>query len=336
MNTTRRHHLGLALAAAALLGTLGSASPALAQTEAWPSRPIKWIVPFPPGGPTDTFSRAVAQQLAARLGQPVVVENRAGAGGGVGMAALAKSPPDGYTIGLSTTGTHAINPTLYGARIGYDPLKDFTPLTLAVSYVNMLVINANHPAKTVKELVEYAKANPGKVMFGSAGNGSSNHLSGEVLKMVSGAPMQHVPYKGSALALNDTISGQITYMFDILNVAIPQSRGGRVRALAVTSSKRSPYIPEVPTMEEAGVPGYSAAGSDLWFGIMAPAGVPKPVAAKLQSTLVTVLRSPEMRQIIRQQFFEPYTSTPDEFAKVIREDGVKWARIIKESGARVD
>ena len=334
MKANRRHALGLALATT--LAGLGTANPVFAQAEAWPSRPIKWIVPFPPGGPTDTFSRAVAQQLAARLGQPVVVENRGGAGGGVGMAALAKSPPDGYTIGLSTTGTHAINPTLYGARIGYDPLKDFTPLTLAVSYVNMLVINANHPAKTVKELVEYAKANPGKVTFGSAGNGSSNHLSGEVLKMVSGAPMQHVPYKGSALALNDTISGQITYMFDILNVAIPQSRGGRVRALAVTSSKRSPYIPEVPTMEEAGVPGYSAAGSDLWFGIMAPAGVPKPVAAKLQSTLVTVLRSPEMRQVIRQQFFEPYTSTPEEFAKVIREDGVKWAKIIKESGARVD
>ena len=336
MNTPRRHTLGLALAAATLLGGLGAASPALAQAEAWPSKPIKWIVPFPPGGPTDTFSRAVAQQLSARLGQPVVVENRAGAGGGVGMAALAKSAPDGYTIGLSTTGTHAINPTLYGPRIGYDPLKDFTPLTLAVSYVNMLVVHANHPAKTVKELVEFAKANPGKVTFGSAGNGSSNHLSGEVLKMVAGAPMQHVPYKGSALALNDTIAGNITFMFDILNVAIPQSRSGRVRALAVTSSKRSPYIPEVPTMEEAGIPGYSAAGSDLWFGIMAPAGLPKPVATKLQSTLVTVLRSPEMRQIIRQQFFEPYTSTPEEFAKVIREDGVKWAKIIKESGAKVD
>ena len=295
-----------------------------------------WIVPLPPGGPTDTFSRAVAQQLAVQLGQPVVVENRAGAGGGVGMAALAKAPPDGYTIGLATTGTHAINPTLYGARIGYDPIKDFTPLTLAVAYVNMLVINANHPAKTVKELVEYAKANPDKVSFGSAGNGSSNHLSGEVLKMVSGAPMQHVPYKGSALALNDTISGNITFMFDILNVAIPQSRSGRVRALAVTSGKRSPYIPEVPTMEEAGVPGYAAAGSDLWFGIVAPAGLPKPVAEKLQSNLVAVLRSPEMRQVIRAQFFDPYTSTPEEFTKVIREDGAKWAKIIKESGAKVD
>ena len=324
----------LSLVAAALAGP--ALNPAQAQPEVWPSRPIKWIVPFPPGGPTDTFSRAVAQQLSAALGQPVVIENRGGAGGGVGMAALAKSAPDGYTIGLSTTGTHAINPALYGSRIGYDPIKDFTPLTLAVSYVNMLVINANHPAKSVKELVEYAKANPEKVSFGSAGNGSSNHLSGEVLKMVTDAPMQHVPYKGSALALNDVLGGQITFMFDILNVAIPQSRGGRVRALAVTSSKRSPFAPDVPTMEEAGVPGYAAAGSDLWFGIMAPAGLPKAVADKLQSTLVTVLRSPEMRQITRAQFFEPYTSSSAEFLKLIRDDGAKWARIVKQSGARVD
>ena len=328
MNTFRRRSLMLSLATTML------ASSAWADT--WPNRPIKWIVPFPPGGPTDILSRTVAQQLQVALGQPVVVENRGGAGGGVGMQALAKSAPDGYTIGLSTTGTHTINPALYGDRVGYDPIKDFTPLTLAVSYVNMLVVNANHPAKNVKELVDYAKANPGKVSFGSAGNGSSNHLSGEVLKMLAGVQMQHVPYRGSALAMNDTISGQITFMFDVLNVAIPQSRSGRVRALAVTSSKRSPYLPEVPTMEEAGVPGYSAAGSDLWFGIMAPAGLPKPIADKLQSELVKVLRSPEMRQAIRAQFFEPYTSSSEEFLKVIRSDGAKWAKIVKESGARVD
>ncbi|HOB95036.1 MAG TPA: tripartite tricarboxylate transporter substrate binding protein [Aquabacterium sp.] len=324
------------LAAAAAATTFALPTASHAQAAAWPTRPIKWIVPFPPGGPTDVFSRAVAQQLQAALGQPVVVENRGGAGGGVGMQALAKSAPDGYTIGLSTTGTHAINPALYGEKLGYDPLKDFTPLTLAVSYVNMLVVHANHPAKNVKELVEYAEANPGKVMFGSAGNGSSNHLSGEVLKLLTGAPMQHVPYRGSALAMNDTIAGQITSMFDILNVAIPQSRSGRVRALAVTSGKRSPYSPDVPTMEEAGVPGYSAAGSDLWFGIMAPAGLPNPVADKLQAALVTVLRSPEMRQTIRAQFFEPWTSTPEDFLKVIRTDGAKWAKIVTESGARVD
>ncbi len=338
MSAHHRRILLQTLAAAAAAATLAWPALALAQAQTadWPNRPIKWIVPFPPGGPTDVFSRAVAQQLQANLGQPVVVENRGGAGGGVGMQALAKSAPDGYTIGLSTTGTHAINPALYGEKLGYDPVKDFTPLTLAVSYVNMLVINANHPARNVKELVEYAKANPGKVSFGSAGNGSSNHLSGEVLKLMTGASLQHVPYRGSALAMNDTIAGQITFMFDILNVAIPQSRSGRVRALAVTSSRRSPFAPDVPTMEEAGVPGYSAAGSDLWFGIMAPAGLPRPVADKLQAALVTVLRSPEMRQTIRGQFFEPYTSTSDEFMKVIRTDGAKWARIVKEAGAKVE
>ncbi len=332
MNILRRRTVVLSL----LATVLACALPSPAWAQAWPSKPIKWIVPFPPGGPTDVFSRTVAQHLQAALGQPVVVENRGGAGGGVGMQALAKSAPDGYTIGLSTTGTHAINPALYGDKVGYDPVKDFTPLTTAVSYVNMLVINANHPAKTVKELVDYAKANPDKVSFGSAGNGSSNHLSGEVLKMVTSVPMQHVPYRGSALAMNDTISGQITFMFDILNVAIPQSRSGRVRALAVTSSRRSPYAPDVPTMEEAGVAGYAAAGSDLWFGIMAPAGLPKPVADKLQSELVKVLRSPEMRQAIRAQFFEPYTSSSDEFLKLIRTDGAKWAKIVRASGARVD
>ena len=307
-----------------------------ASAQTWPAKPIKWIVPFPPGGPTDTFSRAVAQKLSESLGQPVLIENRGGAGGGVGMDALSKSPPDGYTIGLSTTGTHAINPALYGAKIPYDALKDFTPLTLAVTYVNILVINPNHPAKTVKELVEYAKANPGKVSFGSAGNGSSNHLSGEVLKTLSGAPMQHIPYKGSAPALTDVMSGNITFMYDILNTSLPQVRAGRVRALAVTSAKRSPYAPEVPTMEEADIAGYSAAGSDLWFGIMGPAGIPKPIVTKLNAELIKVLRSPDLRERVRGQFFELWTSTPEEFQKVIRADHAKWGKIVKDSGARVD
>jgi tripartite-type tricarboxylate transporter receptor subunit TctC len=307
-----------------------------ASAQTWPAKPLKWIVPFPPGGPTDTFSRAVALKLAEALGQPVVIENRAGAGGGVGMDVLSKSAPDGYTIGLSTTGTHAINPALYGAKIPYDALKDFTHLTLAVSYVNILVINPNHPAKSVKELIEFAKANSGKVTFGSAGNGSSNHLSGEVLKTLAGAPMQHIPYKGSAPALTDVMAGNITFMYDILNTSLPQTRAGRVRALAVTSAKRTPYAPEVPTMEEAGVPGYSAAGSDLWLGISGPKGIPKPLVARLNSELIKVLRSPDMRERVRGQFFDLWTSTPEEFAAVIKADAEKWGKIVRESGARVD
>jgi len=329
MTTFRRTLLAAGLACAALL-------PATSFAQAWPAKPLKWIVPFPPGGPTDLLSRAIAQGLSESLGQPVVIENRGGAGGGLAMDALAKSPPDGYTIGLPTTGTHAINPALYGSKLPYDPVRDFTPLTLAVSYVNIMVINPAHPAKNVAELVEYAKANPGKVTFGSAGNGSSNHLSGEVLKALTGAPMQHIPYKGSAPALTDVMAGNTTFMYDILNTSLPQVRAGRVRAIAVTSSKRSPYVPDIPTMEEAGVKGYSATGSDLWMGVMGPRGIPKPIADKLNAELIKVLRSPAMREKIRAQFLDPWTCTPEEFLQIVKTDLAKWSKIVKDSGARVD
>lgn len=306
---------------------------ALAQ---YPAKPIRWIVPFPPGGPTDTFSRPVAAKLSALIGQPVIVENVGGAGGGIGIERVARSPADGYTVGLATTGTHAINPHLYGARLKYDALKDFTPLTLAVRYVNILVVNPAVPAANVQELVAYAKANPGKVTFGSAGNGSSNHLSAEVLKYVTGAPMQHVPYKGSAPALTDLIAGNITCMFDILVTSLPQVRSGRVRALAVTSATRSPFAPDIPTMDESGIKGYSEAGADLWFGIVAPAGLPKAVTGKLNALLVEALRSPDERQRLSAQAFEPWTSSPQEYARVIRDDYERWGRIVKASGARID
>jgi len=306
---------------------------ALAQ---YPAKPIKWIVPFPPGGPTDTFSRPVAQRLSEIVHQPVVIENVGGAGGSLGVDRVAKSDPDGYTIGLATTGTQTINPHLYGKRLAYNPLKDFTDLTLGVRYVNLLVINPAVPAKNVAELVAYAKANPGKVTFGSAGNGSSNHLSGEVLKYVTGAPMTHVPYKGSAAALTDVISGNITYMFDILVTALPQVHSGRVRGLAVTSATRSPFAPDIPTMAESGVKGYSDAGADLWFGIIAPAGLRKAVTAKLNESLVEALRAPDIRQRISAQAFELWTSTPEEFTRVIRTDYEKWGRIVKASGASID
>jgi tripartite-type tricarboxylate transporter receptor subunit TctC len=329
MQKFRRTLVAASLACAAML-------PAAAFGQAWPTKPLKWIVPFPPGGPTDLLSRAIAQGLSEALGQPVVIENRGGAGGGLAMDALAKSPPDGYTIGLPTTGTHAINPALYGSKLPYDPIRDFTPLTLAVSYVNILVINPAHPAKNVAELVEYAKTNPGKVTFGSAGNGSSNHLSGEVLKALTGAPMQHIPYKGSAPALTDVMAGNTTFMYDILNTSLPQVRAGRVRAIAVTSSRRSPYVPEIPTMEEAGVKGYSATGSDLWMGVMGPKGIPKPIADKLNAELIKVLRSPAMREKIRAQFLDPWTCTPEEFMQIVKTDLAKWSKIVKDSGARVD
>jgi tripartite-type tricarboxylate transporter receptor subunit TctC len=327
------------IASVALAALVSIASPfftPIAQAQPFPSKPLKWIVPFPPGGPTDSFSRPVAQKLSEILGQPVVVENIPGAGASIGMERVARSAPDGYTIGLATTGTHSINPHLYGPRLPHDTSKDFTPITLATRYVNMLVVNAKLPINTVGELVAYAKANPGKVNFGSAGNGSSNHLSGEALKLVSGAPMQHIPYRGSALALNDVMAGNLTFMFDIPITAMSAVNGGRVRALAVTSEKRSPYFPTVSTMAESGVKGFSEVGSDLWFGIVGPAGIPKPVVDKLNLALIQAVRSPEIRERMSAAGFEIWTSTPEEFARVIRVDRDKWGPIVKGSGAKVD
>jgi tripartite-type tricarboxylate transporter receptor subunit TctC len=302
--------------------------------QAYPDKPIKFIVPFPPGGSTDGFSRPLAAKLSELVGQPVVVENVGGAGASIGSDRIAKSAPDGYTIGLATTGSHAINPHIYGKKLPHDTIKDFTHIALAVSYVNVLVVNPGVPVKSVAELIEYAKTNP--VSFGSAGNGSSNHLSGELLKALTKAPMEHVPYKGSGPAMTDVIAGNITFMFDVLITSIPQMRAGRVRALAVTSAKRSPYVPEVPTMDESGVPGYNEAGSDLWFGIVGPAGIPKPIVQKLNEKLIEALRAPDMRQRIRLQAFDLWTSTPEEFTSVLKADYAKWGRIVNAAGARID
>ena len=326
----------LSFPATALAAVLTALPAGLAIAQAFPNKPIKYIVPFAPGGPTDTFSRALTGRLAEQMGQPVIVENVPGAGASIGMDKVAKSAPDGYTIGLATTGTHAINPALYGPRLTYNALKDFSPLTIAVGYINILVVNPNVPAKSVGELVAYAKANPGKVNFGSAGNGSSNHLSGELLKSLTGAPMQHIPYKGSGPALTDVIGGQLTFMFDSPSTVMPQLRGGKVRALAVTTAKRSAHVPDIPTMEESGMPGYSEAGSDLWYGIVGPAGIPKPVVDKLNAEIIKALRSPEMAERLKNQYLDAWPTTPDEFQKIIEADNAKWGKIVRASGAKID
>lgn len=333
--TTRRHALATLGGSGLALAGLTRAGSSLAQSS-YPNRPIHWIVPFSPGGPTDSYSRPVAQKLSELIGQPVVVENVPGAGASIGMDRVAKAAPDGYTIGLATTGTHAINPAVYGKRLPHDTSRDFSPLTLGVRYVNVLVIDPRLGIDSVAALVDHAKANPGKVTFGSAGNGSSNHLSGEALKIVTGAPMQHIPYRGSALALADVVAGNITFMFDILITSIPQARAGRVKALAVTSDRRSPYAPDVPTMAESGVTGFSEAGSDLWFGIVGPAKMPRPIVTKLNETLIAAMRSPDMRERASAAGFELWTSSPEAFAEVIRVDRAKWTRIVEASGARLE
>ncbi len=316
------------LAAAAACALL----PGLAAAQAFPSKPITIIVPFAAGGTTDILARIIAQGMGAELGQSVVVDNRAGAGGNIGGQVAARAPADGYTLFMGTVGTHAINAALY-KKMPFDPVKDFAPLTRVANVPNLLVANPAQPFKTVQELIAYAKANPGKVNFGSSGNGSSIHLSGELFKSMTKVDMQHVPYKGSAPAVTDLLGNQIAIMFDNMPSAIQHVRSGKLRAIAVTTAKRSTELPDVPTIAEAGVPGYEATS---WFGMFAPAATPAPVVAQLNATLVKVLAQPDIKKKLAEQGAEAAGETPAQFADFIQKESVKWGRVVKESGASVD
>ena len=329
-HATRRFALG-SIASAVVLGAglLGGTS-ALAQ--AYPTKPVTIIVPFAAGGTTDILARIIGQALTAELGQSVVVDNRAGAGGNIGGQAAAKATPDGHTLFMGTVGTHAINASLY-KKMPFDPVKDFAPLTRVANVPNLLVANPAQPYKSVKDLITYAKANPGKVNFGSSGNGSSIHLSGELFKSLAKVDMQHVPYKGSAPAVTDLLGNQIGIMFDNMPSAIQHVRSGKLVPLAVTTAKRSPELPNVPTIAEAGVPGYEATS---WFGMFAPAGTPAPVLAKLNAAIVKVLAQPDVKKKINEQGAEVYSETPEQFAAFIQAESVKWGKVVKESGASLD
>ena len=329
-HATRRFALG-SIASAVVLGAglLGGTS-ALAQ--AYPTKPVTIIVPFAAGGTTDILARIIGQALTAELGQSVVVDNRAGAGGNIGGQAAAKAAPDGHTLFMGTVGTHAINASLY-KKMPFDPVKDFAPLTRVANVPNLLVANPAQPYKSVKDLIAYAKANPGKVNFGSSGNGSSIHLSGELFKSLAKVDMQHVPYKGSAPAVTDLLGNQIGIMFDNMPSAIQHVRSGSLVPLAVTTAKRSPELPNVPTIAEAGVPGYEATS---WFGMFAPAGTPAPVLAKLNAAIVKVLAQPDVKKKINEQGAEVYSETPEQFAAFIQAESVKWGKVVKESGASLD
>ena len=329
-HATRRFALG-SIASAVVLGAglLGGTS-ALAQ--AYPTKPVTIIVPFAAGGTTDILARIIGQALTAELGQSVVVDNRAGAGGNIGGQAAAKATPDGHTLFMGTVGTHAINASLY-KKMPFDPVKDFAPLTRVANVPNLLVANPAQPYKSVKDLIAYAKANPGKVNFGSSGNGSSIHLSGELFKSLAKVDMQHVPYKGSAPAVTDLLGNQIGIMFDNMPSAIQHVRSGKLVPLAVTTAKRSPELPNVPTIAEAGVPGYEATS---WFGMFAPAGTPAPVLAKLNAAIVKVLAQPDVKKKINEQGAEVYSETPEQFAAFIQAESVKWCKVVKESGASLD
>jgi tripartite-type tricarboxylate transporter receptor subunit TctC len=316
--------------AAVLAGGLAVATPAAGQN--YPTRPITIIVPFPAGGTTDILSRVVGQGLAKELGQPVVIDNRGGAGGNIGGALAAKAPADGYTLFMGTVGTHAINAALY-KKMPFDHVKDFQPLTRVAMVPNLLVAHPSQPFKTVKELIAYAKANPGKLNFASSGNGSSIHLSGELFKSMTGIDMVHVPYKGSAPAVADLLGGQTAIMFDNMPSAIQHVRAGKLRPIAVTTAKRSPELPDVPTIAEAGVPGYDATS---WFGLFVTAGTPAPVVSKLHGSLMKVLADPEVKKQIAGQGAESVAEKPEQFAEFIAKETAKWAKVVKASGASID
>lgn len=308
-----------------------SAVQAFAQT--YPNRPVRWLVPYSPGGPADLLARAIAPKLSEQLGVPVVVENRAGAGGGIAMETLAKSAPDGYTIGLGLTGTQMINPFIY-AKLPYDPLKDFSPVTPLVSYTNVLLVDAQLPIKTVADLVAYVKANPNKGTFASGGRGASNHLQGELLSSLTKTSLLHVPYKGNAQGIVDVGSGNVTCMFDILATGLSHAKLGKVRPIAVSGMKRSPYAPDIPTLAEAGVPGYDEAGSDLWIGVFAPPGTPKPIVDRLYQELDKAMKTAEVAERVSGLYYDTWTLSPDEFAAYLRTDLEKWRKVTSLAGLK--
>ena len=323
--------IGAVAATASIVTTLWF-NDAHAQTaSAFPSKPIRLIVPFAAGGTTDILGRAAAAELS-KAGLQTVVENRPGAGGNIGADMVAKAAPDGYTLLVGTVGTHGINQALYG-KLPYDPIKDFSPVTLLAMVPNVLVVHPSVPASNVKELVTLAKSKPGKLNYASSGNGTSIHLSAELFKSMTGTFMTHIPYRGSAPALTDLVGGQADLMFDNLPSAMPHIKAGKLRALGVTSAKPSPALPDVPTIAAAGVPGYDASS---WFGVLAPAGTPKDIVGKLQQTLSKALASPEMREKLLSQGAEPVGNTPEQFAQHIQQEHAKWAKVVQVSGAKVD
>lgn len=315
-----------------LLAAALAALPMAASAQGYPSKPIRFVVPYPPGGPLDTISRLLGQKVAEGMNQPVIVENKPGAGGNIGADFVAKSLADGHTILMGAVATHAINPTLY-AKIPYDPVRDFAPITQVASTPNVLVVNPSLPVASVAELITYAKANPGKLNFGSGSTGSAGHLAGELFNSLAGVKMAHIPYKGAAPAMQDLIGGQIHLMFDNLASSLTQVRAGRVKALAVTTARRSSLAPELPTVAESGLAGFDIS---TWFGIFAPAGTPREAVARLHSEFTRALAAPDVREKMLNMGAEPVGNTPAEFATFIRAEAEKYARVIKASGARVD
>jgi len=316
----------------AALGALALLLAGGAWAQAYPAKSIRLVVPFPPAGTTDILAREVAQRLSVSFGQSVVVDNRPGAAGNIGSDLVAKSAPDGYTLLMGTVGTHAINPSLY-AKMPYDHVKDFVPIILVAGVPNVLEVTPSLPVNSVADLIKLAKEKPGQLNFASSGSGTSIHLSGELFKTMTGVDMMHVPYKGSAPALTDLMGGQVQLMFDNLPSSLAQIKAGKLRAIAVTSAQRSPALPNIPTIAESGLPGFEASS---WFGLLAPAGTPPAIVARVNADVNEWLQTAEAKEKLLAQGAIPAGGTPEQFAAHIRAETEKWAKVVKVSGAKVD
>jgi tripartite-type tricarboxylate transporter receptor subunit TctC len=314
------------LCAAALIAGSG-----VVLAQEYPAKAIRVVVPFPPGGGTDLMARSIMQKLGEILGTTVVIDNRGGAGGSIGSELVAKSPADGYTV-LIVSGAHAINPSIY-PKLPYDSVRDFAPVTMFTSGPGLLVVHPSVPAKSVKEFVALAKSRPGQLNYASAGIGTPPHLAGELFKTMAGVNIVHVPYKGNGPAYTDLLGGHVSVMFPTIPTAIPHVRAGKLRALAVTTQKRTAITPELPTISESGVPGYDVSS---WYGLLAPAGTPPAVVAKLQREIARVLRLPDVSEKLTSQGLDLVGNTPDEFAAIIKSEIVKWAKVAKASGAKAE
>ena len=326
---TRRRTIQLAFAAG--ICALPAAALGQAAAAGYPSKPIHIVVTFTTGGAPDILARLIGEKLQATWGQPVIIENKPGAGGNTGADAVAKATPDGHTFVVGTVGTHAINGALY-SKMPYDMVRDFTPISLLATTPNLLVVHNGVPAKTVKELIDLGKKQ-GKMTFASSGSGSSIHVSGELFKSMTGIDMTHIPYKGRASALPDLLGGRVTMMFDNMPSSLPLVREGKLRGLAVTSAKRSPAAPDIPTIAESGLPGFDALS---WFALFAPPNVPRPVIDKLSSEVRKIITSPDVAKKLSDIGLEPVGSSPEELASYQRAEIIKWAKVVKDSGATVE
>lgn len=298
----------------------------------YPNKPVRIVVPYPPGGGVDVVARIIGQKLSQQWSQQVVIDNRAGASGNIGAESVARALPDGYTLLMGTNGPISINVSLY-PKLPFNPLKDFAPVTIAASGPFVLSVHPSIPAKSVKELIALAKARPSQLTFASAGSGSSNHLAGELLKTSAKVDIIHVPYRGGATSISDVLSGRVSMIFNVIPLTLPYATVGKLRPLAVTTTKRFPSMPEIPTMAEAGVPGYDVTP---WFGILAPAASPKAVVRKIHNDIVQILGTAEIRESLSVQGFEPIGNTPEQFGRLIATEITKWASVISSTGARID